>query len=88
MFNGASKLTNIGDLSEWDTGNVTNMGHMFYNASSLTNIGNLDNWNTGNVQYMDNMFNGASGLTTKSLSVIPKIVSLPITFSLLSSSTK
>ena len=56
MFGGTMNLTNIGDLSKWQTGNVTDMSWMFANATSLTNIGNLDNWNTSKVTDMHLMF--------------------------------
>lgn len=46
MFMDARSLTNIGNLSGWNTSNFTNMSGMFQKASSLTNIGNLGNWNT------------------------------------------
>ena len=54
---------NIGDLSGWDTGNVTTMAAMFYNAgrSKATSwgIGNIGSWSTSNVTNMGTMFKGA-----------------------------
>ena len=63
MFYNASGLTNIGDLSKWDTSKVTLMFQMFYNASGLTNIGDLNDWDTSKVTNMAGMFAGASSLT-------------------------
>lgn len=50
------------DISEWDTGNVTDMNNMFKGASSFS--GSLTTtgvkWNVSKVRNMSNMFNGAS----------------------------
>ena len=43
MFLNASNLTNIGDLDNWNTGNVKNMGSMFYNDEKLCLIINNPN---------------------------------------------
>ncbi len=50
------------DLSEWQTGNVTNMRQMFQYASSFTS--DLSKWDTRNVTDMSHMFNGASSFTS------------------------
>ena len=68
MFYNATKLTNIGDLSKWQTGNVTDMHNMFANATNLTNIGNLDNWDTNKVTNMSYMFISAKALRHLSIS--------------------
>lgn len=48
MFDGDTKLTDLGDISHWDTSKVTDMRCMFQNIgrSSL----DLSDWNTGNVE--------------------------------------
>ena len=55
----------IGDLSSWNTSNVTNMNSMFQyageNASSI-NL-NLSNWNTSKVTDMGSMFFGIGQYT-------------------------
>ncbi|WEV75107.1 BspA family leucine-rich repeat surface protein [Bifidobacterium sp. ESL0800] len=40
-----SPLRDIGDLSRWDLGNVTESEYMFYGDSNLTDIGDLSHWN-------------------------------------------
>ncbi len=57
MFYG-SKLTSVGDLSQWNTSNVTNMHSMFY-VSQLTTVGGLSKWNTSKVTNMSYMFNNS-----------------------------
>ena len=66
MFLRCSSLTSL-DLSNFDTGNVTSMGYMFYGCSSLTSLG-LSNFNTSNVTNMAYMFYGCSNLTNLDLS--------------------
>ena len=53
-----SKLTLVGDLSQWNTSKVTNMDSMF-SHSKLTSIGDLSQWNTSNVKDMSFMFIGS-----------------------------
>ena len=66
MFNGASSLTNIDALANWDTGSVTSMYEMFKGASSLTNIDGARNWDTSSVTDMSYMFYNAYALTNAS----------------------
>lgn len=47
-----------GDISNWDTSNVTNMSHMFWDADLFNN--NISKWNTSKVTNMEKMFNRAS----------------------------
>ena len=61
MFND-SRLTSVGDLSQWNTSNVTDMSGMF-SWSQLTSIGDLSKWNTSKVTNMSDMF-GLSKLTS------------------------
>ena len=35
MFEGCSSLSNLPDISKWNTNNVTNMSSMFYGCSKL-----------------------------------------------------
>ena len=62
MFWGCSGLTSL-DLSNWDTGSVTDMGWMFDGCSNLTSL-DVSNWDTGSVTDMRAMFQGCSILHT------------------------
>ena len=46
-----------GDLSRWDTSNVTTMKYMFYDAQAFN--GDLSGWDTSNVTTMHCMFRNA-----------------------------
>jgi len=49
MFNGCSSLSNIPDISEWNTNNVTNMSCMFNGCSSLSNLPDISKWNLNGI---------------------------------------
>ena len=38
MFDGCSSLSNLPDISKWNTNNVNNMSYMFYKCSSLSKL--------------------------------------------------
>ena len=57
MFYHASAFVG-GDLSNWDTSQVTTMGRMFYHASAFN--GDVSSWDTSNVTRMTQMFEGAT----------------------------
>ncbi|MBR3130964.1 BspA family leucine-rich repeat surface protein, partial [Candidatus Saccharibacteria bacterium] len=62
----------IGDLSSWNTSNVTDMYQMFSYAGYRANnfILNLSSWKTYNVTIMNMMFQWAgSGATTWSVTI-------------------
>ncbi len=63
MFRDCRFLTSVGDLSSWDTSNVTDMNTMFYGCSSLTTIDGLSSWNTSNVTNASSMFSYCSRLS-------------------------
>ena len=67
LFGDCSSLTTLGDLSSWDTSNVTDMLAMFENCSSLTTL-DLSGWNTSNVTDMSFMFHNCDFLTNLDLS--------------------
>jgi surface protein len=50
------------DLSNWNTGAVTNMKYMFLSARSFNQ--DLSTWKTAAVTNMENMFNGASAFNS------------------------
>jgi surface protein len=58
MFFGASSFDS--DLSQWQTGKVTNMSMMFCDASSFNS--DLSQWQSGNVTNMMGMFHMATSL--------------------------
>ena len=63
MFNSLRNLQEVGDLSNWDTHNFTDMSYMFNTENDLlTSLGNLSNWNTSKVTNMANMFCGNGSL--------------------------
>ena len=57
-----SKLTDIRNIENLDTSNVTNMMCMFLNCSSITNL-NLSSFDTSSVKDMISMFYGCTNLT-------------------------
>ena len=38
MFYNCESLSNLPDISKWNTNNVTNMSYMFYNCKKFLNI--------------------------------------------------
>jgi surface protein len=56
MFYSATSFN--GNLSSWQTQNVTNMSYMFYNATVFN--GDVSSWQTQNVIDMHCMFNSAT----------------------------
>ena len=61
VFYGCSSLTSL-DLSNFNTGNVTNMNVMFRNCSKLTSL-DLSNFNTEKVTNMNNILTNTPSLT-------------------------
>ena len=53
----SSARKEYGDISHWDTSEVTNMSGIFQDASAFN--GNISEWKTSNVTDMRNMFSGA-----------------------------
>ena len=62
MFRGCESLTNIPDISKWNTRNVKNMSGMFIDCESLTNLPDISKWNTSNVNDMSCMFSYCESL--------------------------
>ena len=54
-------LTSL-DLSNWDTGKVTDMEAVFWGQKLLTTVGNFSNWDTGNITNMCYLFAGCEKL--------------------------
>jgi surface protein len=56
LFSVSNKLNDFnGDISQWNTSNVTNMCEMFCNSQFT---GDISKWNTSNVEIMTDLFNG------------------------------
>ncbi len=53
-FVGASALTTIPNMNQWDTSSVTNMAYMFSNAGAFN--GDISGWDTSSVGNMYGMF--------------------------------
>lgn len=55
------RIVDLGDLSTWETGNVTSMAHMFHQlgyASENVTLGDLSGWDVSGVKDMSYMFYG------------------------------
>ena len=66
MFQNCFSLTSL-DVSEWDTGAVTNMSYMFQSCTSLTSL-DVSSWDTGAVTNMTYMFYTCNSLTSLDVS--------------------
>ena len=55
MFDGCSSLSNLPDISKWNTNKVTNMNSMFSGCSSLSNLPDISKWNINNNIYRSNI---------------------------------
>ena len=56
MFSDCTELSYIGDMSDFNTINVTNMKKMFYNCVSLEYLPNISKLDTSNVTSMEGLF--------------------------------
>ena len=56
MFSDCTELSYIGEMSDFNTINVTNMKEMFYNCVSLEYLPNVSKWDTSNVTSMEGLF--------------------------------
>ena len=54
-FNHATSLISLGDTSNWDLNNVTNMSNTFHNCNALEAI-DTANWNTSNIKNFSQTF--------------------------------
>ena len=63
FFEGLTELETITGLEYLNTGNVTNMGRMFYDCSKLTSL-DVSKFNTANVTNMSYMFYNCEALTS------------------------
>ena len=62
MFYECSSLSNLPDISKWNTNNVNDMSCMFYQCSSLSNLQDFSKWYTNNDTDMSSMFYKCSSL--------------------------
>ena len=56
MLAGCSSLTNLPDISKWNTEKIIDMGYMFSNCSSLKSLPDISKWNIENVINMPSIF--------------------------------
>lgn len=56
-FEGATKISSLTGISDWDVSNVTNMSMLFQNATGLTSLTGLENWDVQKVTNMSRIFN-------------------------------
>ena len=77
MFFNATHLTNIGDLSKWDTSHVTDMSYMFVSVKALHRL-NISNWNLTKLANKDAMaYMFANDTNYTNLAVIANDLKLP-----------
>lgn len=62
-FSGATKLSSLTGISNWDVSNVTNMSLLFQNATGLTSLTGLENWDVQKVTNMTRIFNNVNKVT-------------------------
>ena len=55
-------VTNIPDISKWDTKNVTDMSYLFCCCELLKSLPDISSWNTSNVKDMSNMISYCGNL--------------------------
>lgn len=67
MFRGCDKLTEVKNVTSWNTKNVEDMEFLFSGCSSLTAL-DLSGWNTAKVKNLYGTFYGCSRLTSLDVS--------------------
>lgn len=91
MFSGCIDLRSIGDVSQWNTSNVTNMAGMFRSCCSLGCVNGIQNWVTVNLNDANQMFDYAYNVCDANgnsmnkdqyklelgLTIVPTTISIP-----------
>ena len=67
MFRSCTKLTEMKNITSWNTERVKTMRYLFYDCSSLTSL-DLSRWNTERVEDLDGVFYNCKGLTSLDVS--------------------
>lgn len=67
MFRGCTKLTEVKNITSWNTKRVKDISYLFYGCSSLTSL-DLSRWNTERVEDLDGVFYNCKGLTSLDVS--------------------
>ena len=62
MFYNCSQLTNLPDISKWETDKVINIDYMFGNCSSLIALPDITKWKGKNIICDDTIFKGCFSL--------------------------
>ena len=60
LFSECNSLSELPDISRWNTINVKTMNNIFSGCKSLKSLPDISNWNTENVTDISNMFSGSS----------------------------
>ena len=63
MFSNCLALSELPDISNFDTNNINNMEFMFNECSNLSSLPDISKWNTNKVTNMKAMFQKCSSLT-------------------------
>ena len=66
MLDNCKSLTNLPNLSGWNTLKAREMNYMFSNCTKLKSIDGISNWNVMKVISMNNMFENYSSLNSLS----------------------
>ena len=64
LFCGEILITDIPNISKWDTKNVTDMSYLFCCCGELYSLPDISSWNTSNVKDMSNMISYCRNLHT------------------------
>ena len=56
MFYKCSSLTNLPDISKWNTNNIIDMNFVFSGCSNLKTLPDISKWNTLNVKTISYLF--------------------------------
>ena len=67
MFRGCTKLTEVKNITSWNTKNVEDMEFLFRDCTSLTSL-DLSGWNTAKVKILYGTFYNCVGLTSLDVS--------------------
>ena len=67
MFRGCTKLTEVKNITSWNTKRVKDISYLFYGCSSLTSL-DLSRWKTAKVKNLEGVFYNCSGLTSLDVS--------------------
>jgi surface protein len=76
MFANCEALSNLPDLSKWDTQKLNNISNMFSNCKSLKNIPDISKWNFTNINDFNYMFSNCQSLVNLPIILKWKIINI------------